>query len=455
MIARCRGHRVDTMTVYLVNPSHVSFGIGVITPRWLYVLAAATPAAVGAPRLIDETLERFDTAAITAGDVVGIGIHTGQCPARLRDRRCGAGRRRVRRVRRHPRDALSRRGARARRRARRGHRATANAPGPRRSATVWQALRATITPVAESKATRSSPAGGTCCRPDGTCGRRCRRCAAARSTARSARSGEPMASGRGSAHVDRGARRNRGAAAARLPVHRARRRQLLSGHAQRPADGGAARGPEPARALQAIRAERFELMERLAQLPARHGVLHADHDGGRRRPGVPGRDAPGPHQGRARRRRGGDARGAEGRLQGLQRERRGAGRRGSRHSGAHGVHVLGSFIFGLPSDRAEHVRRHAVGGRAGRPDVRAVRDADAVSRARSTSPRGRSRWATEPPKVGGVPVSRHWLIPQAQRPKVYMDASGDERRTRSATARRACGTGSIRCRSIWKRSRGR
>ena len=65
------------MTVYLINPSHVSFGIGVITPRWLYVLAAATPASFGAPRLIDETLESFDTAAIAAGDVVGIGIHTG------------------------------------------------------------------------------------------------------------------------------------------------------------------------------------------------------------------------------------------------------------------------------------------------------------------------------------------------------------------------------------------
>jgi radical SAM superfamily enzyme YgiQ (UPF0313 family) len=65
------------MTVYLINPSHVSFGIGVITPRWLYVLAAATPDSFGAPRLIDETLESFDTAIIAAGDVVGIGIHTG------------------------------------------------------------------------------------------------------------------------------------------------------------------------------------------------------------------------------------------------------------------------------------------------------------------------------------------------------------------------------------------
>src|SRR5215831_3197943 len=67
------------MTVYLINPSHVAFGIGVITPRWLYVLASATPAAFGEPRLIDETLEPFDTSVIRAGDVVGIGIHSGNC----------------------------------------------------------------------------------------------------------------------------------------------------------------------------------------------------------------------------------------------------------------------------------------------------------------------------------------------------------------------------------------
>ena len=65
------------MTTYLVNPSHVAFGIGVITPRWLYVLAAATPSAFGDPVLVDETLESFDTAGIGRGDVVGIGIHTG------------------------------------------------------------------------------------------------------------------------------------------------------------------------------------------------------------------------------------------------------------------------------------------------------------------------------------------------------------------------------------------
>lgn len=65
------------MRVHLVNPSDASFGIGVITPRWLYVLAAATPAQYGDPIITDETLEPFDPGCVHAGDVVGIGIHTG------------------------------------------------------------------------------------------------------------------------------------------------------------------------------------------------------------------------------------------------------------------------------------------------------------------------------------------------------------------------------------------
>jgi radical SAM superfamily enzyme YgiQ (UPF0313 family) len=62
--------------VHLINPSEVSFGTAVITPRWLYVLAAATPASFGEPSLVDETLEAFDPEQIQSGDVVGIGIHT-------------------------------------------------------------------------------------------------------------------------------------------------------------------------------------------------------------------------------------------------------------------------------------------------------------------------------------------------------------------------------------------
>ncbi len=65
------------MRVYLVNPSDLSFGLAVITPRWLFVLAAATPDRYGTPILVDETLERFDLETVQPGDVVGVGVHTG------------------------------------------------------------------------------------------------------------------------------------------------------------------------------------------------------------------------------------------------------------------------------------------------------------------------------------------------------------------------------------------
>ncbi len=63
--------------VHLINPSDTVFGVAVITPRWLYVLAAATGSRWGDPHLVDETLDQVDPADISPGDVVGIGIHTG------------------------------------------------------------------------------------------------------------------------------------------------------------------------------------------------------------------------------------------------------------------------------------------------------------------------------------------------------------------------------------------
>jgi radical SAM superfamily enzyme YgiQ (UPF0313 family) len=65
------------LKVHLVNPSDTAFGTAVITPRWLFVLAAATPASFGDPVICDETLDQLDPASIHKGDVVGIGIHTG------------------------------------------------------------------------------------------------------------------------------------------------------------------------------------------------------------------------------------------------------------------------------------------------------------------------------------------------------------------------------------------
>src|SRR3954463_8536306 len=63
--------------VHLVNPSEVAFGTAVVTPRWLYVLAGASPERYGDPHLVDETLAPLDLECIAPNDVVGIGIHTG------------------------------------------------------------------------------------------------------------------------------------------------------------------------------------------------------------------------------------------------------------------------------------------------------------------------------------------------------------------------------------------
>lgn len=65
------------MNIHLVNPSDHSFGTAVIAPRWLFVLAAATPRSYGDPILTDETLESINPEIIQSGDIVGISIHTG------------------------------------------------------------------------------------------------------------------------------------------------------------------------------------------------------------------------------------------------------------------------------------------------------------------------------------------------------------------------------------------
>ena len=65
------------MSVHLVNPSDNSFGTAVITPRWLFVLAAATPRIAGDPILVDESLEQIVPESIQPGDIVGISVHTG------------------------------------------------------------------------------------------------------------------------------------------------------------------------------------------------------------------------------------------------------------------------------------------------------------------------------------------------------------------------------------------
>lgn len=84
----------------------------------------------------------------------------------------------------------------------------------------------------------------------------------------------------------------------------------------------------------------------------------------------------------------------------------------------HGVHVLGSFIFGLPSDRASTFEATA--------DV-AERAELAFAQFVMLTPYPGTvdfeAWEKHvgagADRVAGIPVTRHWLIPQASRPKVY------------------------------------
>jgi hypothetical protein len=84
----------------------------------------------------------------------------------------------------------------------------------------------------------------------------------------------------------------------------------------------------------------------------------------------------------------------------------------------HGVHVLGSFIFGLPTDTPETFKATVdLAQRSGVSFAQFVMltpfpgTVDFMKWERDTA-------SAEP--VDGVPLSRYWLIPQARRPKVYI-----------------------------------
>jgi radical SAM superfamily enzyme YgiQ (UPF0313 family) len=85
----------------------------------------------------------------------------------------------------------------------------------------------------------------------------------------------------------------------------------------------------------------------------------------------------------------------------------------------HGVHVLGSFIFGLPSDMPATFEATAdFADRAG------VTFAQFVMLTPFPGTVDFDKWekshGENPPSVDGVPLTRHWLIPAAKRPKYYM-----------------------------------
>jgi hypothetical protein len=85
----------------------------------------------------------------------------------------------------------------------------------------------------------------------------------------------------------------------------------------------------------------------------------------------------------------------------------------------HGVHVLGSFIFGLPTDRE---------GTFGATEALAERAGLAFAQFVMLTPFAGTvdfeRWeraqGDHPPEVEGVPITRYWLIPADKRPKMFM-----------------------------------
>jgi len=85
---------------------------------------------------------------------------------------------------------------------------------------------------------------------------------------------------------------------------------------------------------------------------------------------------------------------------------------------AHDIHVLGSFIFGLPSDR--HETFAATADLADRADITF---AQFVMLTPFPGTVDFEKWSkgvdAEGKHVDGIPYSRHWLIPRASRPHIY------------------------------------
>jgi hypothetical protein len=84
----------------------------------------------------------------------------------------------------------------------------------------------------------------------------------------------------------------------------------------------------------------------------------------------------------------------------------------------HGVHVLGSFIFGLPSDRQDtFAATAALAKEAG------LTFAQFVMMTPFPGTVDFDRWEKSmngaAPQVDGVPITRYWLIPASVRPKMF------------------------------------
>jgi radical SAM superfamily enzyme YgiQ (UPF0313 family) len=405
------------MRVFLVNPSNVSFGIAVITPRWLYVLAASTPSRWGDPVLCDETLEPFDAGVLRQGDVVGIGIHTSNA---LRGYQVGQQAR--------ARGAYVVYG---------GIHATlypdeAHAMGGAHSVVkgdgdvVWSAVIddcAAGAPRDVYEGGRVIGGGFKAARWDllpknrymwasvqtvRGCPKHCSFCSVWRTDGQTPRLHASDAVIAEIVQLRRlGFRFIALADDNFYPVSAADLAQ-----AARRNDG--ARLKE----LEGLRSDRFALMERLARLPEdmvfyTQITMEAAEDAAfldamrraRIRGALVGVESVTP--------------------EGLKDVYKGFNLAGEalverlQTFGKHGIHVLGSFIFGLPSDRPDTF--HATADLAERAGVTF---AQFVMLTPFPGTIDFERWEREIGangiRIGGVPITRHWLIPQAKRPKVYV-----------------------------------
>ncbi len=116
----------------------------------------------------------------------------------------------------------------------------------------------------------------------------------------------------------------------------------------------------------------------------------------------------------------------------------------------HGVHVLGSFIFGLPTDRASTFdATYELADRAG------ITFAQFVMLTPFAGTVDFERWekgfGENVPKIEGVPITRYWLIPANQRPKMFMPhatMTSEEMRSRT----QGVWDRFYDWRSVWRRS---
>ena len=419
------------MTVHLVNPSHLSFGVGVITPRWLFVLAGATPKSFGVPVITDETLELFAIEQLNSGDVIGIGIHTGNA---LRGYEIG----RLARERGaivvfggihatlYPEEARELGAAHA----------VVKGDGD----VVWprvldDASKGTLQAVYDGgrvDADRFVPARWELL-PEGRymwgsvqtvrgCPKHCSFCSVWRTDGQKPR--QRRVDAVVDEIVDLRRRGYRFIALADDNFYPVTRADLAMAERQQ----NAARVAE----LTALRAERFELMERLAQLP-RDMVFFTQ---------ITMEAAEDPAFLDAM--RNAHIKGALVGVEAVTPEGLKDVYKSFNHVGdalvtrlqtfrEHGVHVLGSFIFGLPSDRPSTFEATAdIAERAG------VTFAQFVMLTPYPGTVDFAAWekslGSDVARVGEIPITRHWLIPQKDRPKVYAThpaMSADEIRSRT------------------------